>query len=235
MNTNQLLPRNSGWRDKSFCRQFSKGDILKNSELIIIQIHASEMDNFSYLIYCPETLKGAVVDPSMRPELLLEEIDKHGIKLDFLLNTHGHADHISGNAVIVEHTGAKLAAHPADMPDADILLSEGSKIVLGRGIIEVMHTPGHTPGSVIFKIGHQLITGDTLFVSRCGRADLPGSDVGTLYDSLQRLKTLPEETKVYPGHDYGPTVTSTIGWELKNNDYLKCPDLQSFRKLRLQG
>ena len=203
--------------------------------LKIIQIHASEMNNFSYLIYCQETLRGAAIDPSMRPELLLKEMDQRGIKLDFLLNTHGHADHIAGNDVILNHTGIKLAAHPADMPNADIFLQEGSKLVLGKGTIDVMHTPGHTPGSLIFKIGHQIVTGDTLFVSRCGRADLPGSDVVALYDSLQRLKKLPESTKVYPGHDYGPRVTSTIGWELRNNDYLKCPDVQSFTKLRLEG
>ncbi|WP_321369176.1 MBL fold metallo-hydrolase [uncultured Desulfuromusa sp.] len=208
---------------------------MKNTALKIIQIHASEMNNFSYLIYCQETLRGAAVDPSMRPELLLDEINKRNIKLEFLLNTHGHADHISGNGVILDATGAELAAHPADMPNADILLSEGAKLALGKGNIEVMHTPGHTPGSVVFRSDHHLVTGDTLFVSRCGRADLPGSDVVALYESLQRLKKLPEETQIYPGHDYGPTVTSTIGWELKNNDYLKCPDLQSFTKLRLES
>lgn len=203
------------------------------SMLQIVQIHASEMDNFSYLIYCPETLQGASIDPSMRPELLLEEAAKLSVKLELLLNTHGHQDHIAGNALILEQTGARLAAHPDEVPNPDISLMEGSRLELGNGIIEIMHTPGHTPGSVVFKTGDQIITGDTLFVSRCGRADLPGSDVTALYNSLQRLKKLPERTKVYPGHDYGPTVTSTIGWELKNNDFLKCPDLQSFIELRL--
>ena len=203
------------------------------SMLQIVQIHASEMDNFSYLIYCPETLQGAAIDPSMRPELLLEKADILGVRLELLLNTHGHQDHIAGNALILERTGAKLAAHPGEVPNPDISLTEESRLELGSGIIEVMHTPGHTPGSVVFKIGDQIITGDTLFVGRCGRADLPGSDVTALYNSLQRLKTLPEKTKVYPGHDYGPTVTSTISWELKNNVFLKCPDLQSFIELRL--
>ena len=203
------------------------------SMLQIVQIHASEMDNFSYLIYCPETRLGAAVDPSMRPELLLEKADILGVRLELLLNTHGHQDHIAGNALILERTGAKLAAHPGDVPNPNISLMEGSRLELGSGIIEVMHTPGHTPGSVIFKTGDQIVTGDTLFVGRCGRADLPGSEVTALYNSLQRLKTLPERTKVYPGHDYGPTVTSTIGWELRNNDFLKCPDLKSFIELRL--
>lgn len=203
------------------------------SMLQTIQIHASKMDNFSYLIYCPETLQGAAIDPSMQPELLLEEAAELGVKVKLLLNTHGHQDHTAGNTLILERTGARLAAHPLDVPNPDISLMEGSRLELGNGIIEVMHTPGHTPGSVIFKIDKQIITGDTLFVSRCGRADLPGSDATALYDSLQRLKALPEETQIYPGHDYGPTKTSTIGWELKNNDFLKCPDLKNFIKLRL--
>ncbi|MDX2479612.1 MAG: hydroxyacylglutathione hydrolase family protein [Desulfuromusa sp.] len=203
--------------------------------LKIVQIHASAMDNFSYLIYCPKTLRGAAVDPSMRPALLLEQADKLGVKVVLLLNTHGHQDHIAGNESILKHTGARLAAHQSDVPCPDISLAEGSRLELGGSIIEVMHTPGHTPGSVIFKTGNQIITGDTLFVGRCGRADLPGSDVAALYNSLQRLKTLAGETQIYPGHDYGPTVTSTISWELRNNDYLKCPDLQSFIKLRLEN
>jgi glyoxylase-like metal-dependent hydrolase (beta-lactamase superfamily II) len=203
--------------------------------LQIIQIDASEMDNFSYLIYCPETLFAAAVDPSMRPELLLKKAALLGVTLKLLLNTHGHQDHIAGNDLILESTNAKLAAHLADLPNPDISLTEGTKLELGSGIIEVIHTPGHTPGSVVFKIENQIITGDTLFVGRCGRADLPGSDVTDLYKSLQQLKKLPGDTKIYPGHNYGPMVTSTISWELKNNDYLKCSNLQEFTKLRMES
>ena len=203
------------------------------ANLNIIQIPASSMDNFSYLVYCPETLKGAAVDPSQRPELLLEKAEALAVEICLLLNTHGHQDHIAGNPLIRERTGAKLAAHPADVPQPDIALSEGAKLVLGRGILDVMHTPGHTSGSVVFNAGSYIITGDTLFVGRCGRADLPGSDVAALYDSLQRLKQLPQETRIYPGHDYGPTPTSTLGWELAHNEFLKCPDLQSFITLRM--
>ncbi|RLB75705.1 MAG: MBL fold metallo-hydrolase [Deltaproteobacteria bacterium] len=202
--------------------------------LQIIQIDASEMDNFSYLIYCPETLYAAVVDPSMRPELLLQRAGTLGVTIKLLLNTHGHQDHTAGNGVILKHTDAKLAAHPADLPNPDISLTEGSTLKLGNGEIEVLHTPGHTPGSLVFQIENQIITGDTLFVSRCGRADLPGSDVTALYKSLQRLKYLPGETRIYPGHNYGPTVTSTISWELSNNDYLKCSNLQEFTRLRME-
>lgn len=201
--------------------------------LEVIQIPASDMDNFSYLLYCPGTKEAAAVDPSLYPERLLAKAREIGVTISVLLNTHGHHDHIAGNATIVNATGAKLAAHPVEVNHADIRLAEGSTIPIGKGQVEVMHTPGHTPGSLVFKAGSKLITGDTLFVSRCGRADLPGSEVTDLYQSLQRLKTLPEDYTVYPGHDYGPQPVSTIGWELQHNDYLKCPDLQSFIRLRM--
>ena len=201
--------------------------------LEIIQIEASEMDNFSYLVYCPETMQGAAIDPSLRPEKLLDEAKTRGVNLSLLLNTHGHQDHIAGNPQIIAHSDVKLAAHASDMPLADIKLEDGATITVGNGSIKVLHTPGHTPGSLIFQTGNNIITGDTLFVSRCGRADLPGSKVEDLYQSLQRIKQLPPDTRVYPGHNYGPTPTSTLGWEQENNDFLKCPDLTSFIKLRI--
>jgi glyoxylase-like metal-dependent hydrolase (beta-lactamase superfamily II) len=201
--------------------------------LEIVQIDASEMDNYSYLVYCPQTMQGAAVDPSLRPERLLEEAKQRGVTLSLLLNTHGHQDHIAGNSQIQAHAKVKLAAHPSDLPQAEIKLQNGSMLEIGNGSIKVLHTPGHTPGSLVFQTGNAIITGDTLFVSRCGRADLPGSKVEDLYYSLQRLKQLPAETRVYPGHNYGPTPTSTIGWELEHNDFLKCLDLPSFIKLRL--
>jgi len=203
------------------------------AELLIVQLHASQMDNYSYLVYCPETMQGAAVDPSMRPEVLIAEAKRLNVKLSLLLNTHGHQDHVAGNPQILSQGDIKLAADPTDVPDPDIPLQDGTKIPLGNGEIEVLHTPGHTPGSVVFKTSNKIITGDTLFVSRCGRADLPGSNAEDLYNSLLRLKQLPAETKVYPGHNYGPTPTSTIGWELENNDFLNCPDLASFIKLRI--
>ncbi|NOY12789.1 MAG: MBL fold metallo-hydrolase [Deltaproteobacteria bacterium] len=202
-------------------------------DLQIVQLEASEMDNFSYLVYCPETGQGAAIDPSMHPEVLLAEAEHRGVTLTLLLNSHGHPDHIAGNPQILALGGIRLGADPSDVANPDLPLSEGMKIPLGKGEIEVLQTPGHTPGSVIFKTGNAIITGDTLFVGRCGRADLPGSKVEDLYNSLQRIKTLPPETRVYPGHDYGPTPTSTLRWELENNEFLNCPDLASFIKLRL--
>jgi len=201
--------------------------------LEILQIQGDRSDNFSYLVYCPETRQALVVDPSFIPGRLLQEAAALDLEIVLLANTHGHRDHIAGNAEILSATRARLAAHPTDVPQAGIHLNEGMELQLGKGTLKVMHTPGHTPGSLVFQVEDAIVTGDTLFVSRCGRADLPGSDVRALYRSLQRLKSLPDTTRVFPGHDYGPTPTSTLAWELEHNQFLRCPDLESFIALRM--
>lgn len=202
-------------------------------ELEIVQIAAGEGKNFSYLVFCPQTRKGIGVDPSYTPELLLAAARERQVQIEVLANTHGHGDHIAGNPVVLEATGAQLAAHPADLPDADIPLREGDALAVGLGRIEVLHTPGHTPGSITLHPPGALITGDTLFVTRCGRADLAGSDPEALYYSLRRLAAFAPQTRVFPGHDYGPQPVSTIGFELEHNPYLGCPDLASFIRLRM--
>jgi len=199
----------------------------------IIQVPVAGADNFSYLVVCPQSGKALGVDPGIAPDSMLRVVRDHGLELEILANTHGHGDHIAGNGEVLRETGAKLAASPIDVPAADIALSEGSQILIGSLVIAVLHTPGHTPGGLVFNPPGALITGDTLFVTRCGRADFPGSDPEAMYHSLLRLAAFPPETKVYPGHDYGPQPQSTIGFERENNEYMKCPDLQSFLKLRM--
>lgn len=199
----------------------------------IIQIPVAGSDNFSYLVICNETGKAFGVDPGISPECLLQVVRERGLTLEILGNTHGHNDHVAGNAEVLRVTGAKLAASPIDVPNPDIPLSEGSQIQIGKVTIEVLHTPGHSPGAVVFNPPGALITGDTLFVTRCGRADLRNGDPAALYHSLLRLAAYPPETKVYPGHDYGPKPNSTIAFEREHNDFIKCPDLESFIRLRM--
>ncbi len=201
--------------------------------LEIVQIRAGEMDNFSYLIFCPATRRGIGVDPSLAPENLLAVARERGIALEVLVNTHGHRDHTAGNQRIIRETGARLAGHPDDIPAADLPLGEGSVLPVGEGQVEILHTPGHTPGSLTLHAPGSLITGDTLFVTFVGRADLAGSDPAALYRSLRRLAAFPPETRIYPGHDYGPQPVSTVGFEREHNPYLQCPDLESFLRLRL--
>lgn len=199
----------------------------------IIQIPVAGADNFSYLVVCPQSGKALGVDPGISPQRLLRVVKDRGLVLEILANTHGHGDHIAGNGEVLKMTGAKLAAHPVDVPTAEIALEEGSQLLVGSLTINVLHTPGHTPGGLVFNPAGALITGDILFVTRCGRADFPGSDPEAMYRSLTRLAGFPPETKVYPGHDYGPQPNSTIGFELEHNEYMKCPDLESFIKLRM--
>ena len=199
----------------------------------IVQIPVAGADNFSYLVICPQTGKALGVDPGMSPESMLRVIRSRELTLVILANTHGHRDHIAGNGEILKATGAKLAANPLDVPGVEIALGEGSRLEIGAITVEVLHTPGHTPGSLVFHPPGALIVGDTLFVTRCGRADFPGSDPAALYHSLLRLAAFPPETKVFPGHDYGPRPCSTIAFEREHNEYMRCPDLESFLKLRM--
>ena len=199
----------------------------------VVQIPIAGTDNFSYLVICPQTGKALGIDPGVSPESLLNAIRSRELSLQVLANTHGHPDHIAGNAEVLRVTGAKLAANLLDVPKVDISLNEGSELQIGVIAVDVLHTPGHTPGSLVFNPPGALITGDTLFVTRCGRADFPGSDPAALYHSLLRLAAFPPDTLVFPGHNYGPKPQSTIAFEREHNEYMKCPDLESFLKLRM--
>jgi hydroxyacylglutathione hydrolase len=206
---------------------------MRVGELEIIQIAAGEMANFAYLIYHPASRLGLAVDPSFEPQRLLDEIRRRQVALRWLVNTHGHRDHVAGNQVVLQATGALLAAHPLAVPGADVALNEGMVLNLGEVPVAVLHTPGHTPGDLVLNPPGALLTGDTLFVTHVGRADLPGSDAEALYASLQRLAAFPADTLVFPGHDYGPMPVSSIAFEREHNPYLRCPDLASFLRLRL--
>jgi hydroxyacylglutathione hydrolase len=200
--------------------------------LEIVQIRAGQMANFSYLLYCPISRRGAAVDPSFEPQRLLQEAAQRQVAIELLINTHGHGDHLAGNPVVLQATGARLAGHPADLPQADLPLEEGVVLAIGQERLQVLHTPGHSPGSITLHHPGALITGDTLFVTFVGRADLAGSDAEALYHSLRRLAAFPPETLVYPGHDYGPQPVSSIAFELAHNPFLAATDLADFLRLR---
>ena len=207
--------------------------MVNQATLEVVQIPAGELKNFAYLVICPLSGEALAVDPSYGADALLAEVDRREVELKLVLNTHGHKDHLAGNAAVVAATGARLGAHPLAVADADLVLDEGVVVPLGNSSIEVLYTPGHHPGHVCLHLSGALITGDVLFVTRVGRADLPGSDPAALYQSLRRLAELPGETLVYPGHDYGPQPVSTIAYELQHNPFLRCEDLESFLRLRM--
>jgi len=188
--------------------------------MIIKQIATGYMDNFSYIVGCENTRRALVIDPGSDVERIVSEAEKENLEIVTIVNTHGHGDHTAGNAKLKVRTGAQIIIHELDGDryfDADVRLTDEKSLQLGEITFDVIHTPGHTPGGICLHAQGNLFTGDTLFVGDSGRTDLPGGDRPTLGKSIRRLMKLPDHTVVWPGHDYGPTPSSTIGWEKRNN------------------
>ena len=161
-----------------------------------------------------------MIDPGTDVEMIIAEAEKEGLTIEAIVNTHGHGDHTAGNAALKALTGAKIFIHALDasaVPQADVLFSGDQELRVGDIDFKIFHTPGHTPGGICLYAPGNLFTGDTLFVGDSGRTDLRGGHRPTLGASIRRLMTLPEDTVVWPGHDYGPTPSSTIGWEKRHN------------------
>jgi hydroxyacylglutathione hydrolase len=185
--------------------------------------------NFTYLVADAEGGDGAVIDPSFGIEPVLDAIDRDRVHVRYILNTHSHPDHVAGNAEVRARTGAKIAAHRSAPLGQDLSLVEGSTIDAGRLRLQALHTPGHTPDSMLYLFEGQLATGDTLFVGDCGRTDLPGGDRSQMYDSLLgRVVHLDDALVVLPGHNYGPTPTSTIRREKRENPVLQPRTREAF-------
>jgi glyoxylase-like metal-dependent hydrolase (beta-lactamase superfamily II) len=215
-------------------------------DIIIQQVVIGSFQVFTYLVACPKTKEAVIIDPAGEEDRIADMIEEMGMSVKFILNTHGHADHVLANeklkAMLPGDQPVPVCMHEADddffsdaetrkqserelgLPPpgpADIRLKDNQIIEVGTLKIQVLHTPGHTPGSVCYLINGNLFTGDTLFVGAAGRTDLAGGSLDTLLESLEkRLITLPGETVVWPGHDYGETPTSTISREMEENPYI---------------
>jgi len=208
--------------------------------MIIKQVQVGPDKVFCYILGCEQTQEGIIIDPGGEEDRLLAIIDELQLKLRYIINTHGHPDHTVGNARLKNATGAKIVMHVDDQaflhdreagayfkrmgplsPDADLLVKDGDVLTFGDCRLKVIHTPGHTPGSICLYTSGNLFTGDSLFVGTAGRVDLPGGNFQTLTMSLENnIATLPDDTMIWPGHDYGDTITSTIGREKKENPFL---------------
>lgn len=190
--------------------------------MIFEQVKISGGDNFLYLIGDESSKEAAVIDPAGAVAQIEKLLKDHGLRLKYIVNTHGHSDHTAGNSRLASDTGAKIAAHANSSVQKDISLQDGDVLTVGRIPLKVLHTPGHTPDSICVISDGSLLTGDTLFVGECGRTDLPGGSAEQMYDSLfNKISRLSDDMKVYPGHDYGPKPNSTVGFEKRNNYVLK--------------
>ncbi len=190
--------------------------------MLLEQYVVGPLQNFTYLVAEREGGAGVVIDPSYEIDPVLEAIDDRRVQVRYILNTHRHQDHIAGNGEVRSKTGAKVVAHRSAPIGQDVSVDDGTIVEVGSLRFTVVHTPGHTPDSVLYIFEGQVATGDTLFVGGCGRVDLPESSPPAMFDSLlQRVVQLDDALVVLPGHDYGATPTSTIGREKAENETLK--------------
>ncbi len=192
---------------------------------------AQQMVNFVYLIGDRETKEAVIVDPAYDPAGILEILEADGMTCVGMLGTHYHADHVGGSMMGLQVSGAAELLGQTNVPlhiqtdeadfvkevtglgDADLTLHDGSdSIDVGAIKIELLHTPGHTPGSQSFLVDNRLVAGDTLFLQGCGRTDLPGGNPAQLYDSLTKvLSKVPDDAVLFPGHQYSPEPSATMG------------------------
>ena len=209
--------------------------------MIIKQIQLGVDRVFCYILACEESHEAVVIDPCGDDKKLLALINEMQLKVLFIINTHCHPDHTCGNEAIKEATQAQIIIHEADelllqdetaneyfmrqgfspSSPADKTVHDGDQLVFGNYVLRIIHTPGHSPGSICLYVDGNLFTGDSLFVGAAGRVDVPGGDFTTLMESLAaKIAVLPDETIIWPGHDYGDSITSTIGREKDENPYL---------------
>jgi len=210
--------------------------------MIIKRFVVGDLETNCYLVSCTKTKEALIIDPGFNrkteADAILKEIDRQGLHVKFVVNTHGHHDHISGNGAIKEATGALILIHELDAPmlevsaknlsqmfgfnvispPADRTLRDGDIVQAGAVELRVLHTPGHSRGSICLLGDNVVFTGDTLFAGSIGRTDFPGSSYKDIMHSLKsKLMTLPNSVKVYPG--CGPT--STMGEEKRGNPFLQ--------------
>ncbi len=202
--------------------------------LVFEQIRVGGDRNFGYLLGDREAKEAVLIDPSYSPEVLVERAAEQQLRVTCIVNTHGHPDHINGNAKAGEATGAPIAGHRLLPTSPDITLAEGSELALGALRLRFLEVPGHAADHlVIYETTHDLlITGDLLFVGKVGGTKTEG-DARTEWKSLQHvLASVPDTATVWPGHDYGIRPSSTIGLEKKTNPFLLCEDEEAFVKLK---
>ena len=221
--------------DRLYFKQLLSGRDFATSDAL-----AHQMVNFCYLIGDRDTGEAAVIDPAYGAQDLIDILAADGMHLTAMLATHYHPDHVGGSMmghsiegvrelleagveakVHCQHQEAAGIRHVTSISESDIIEhSSGDVVQVGAIPIQLLHTPGHTPGSQCFVVDGKLVSGDTLFLDGCGRTDLPGGDPDQLYDSVHsRLAQLPGETVLYPGHLYSPESSAALS-EVRDRNYV---------------
>jgi glyoxylase-like metal-dependent hydrolase (beta-lactamase superfamily II) len=223
---------------------------MNNDDLYLEQLLVGPMDNFIYLVGSKSTREVTIIDPAWDIDALLTHIKEKDLKLTSVLVTHYHPDHIGGGmgghsiegiAELLEKDPVKIFVHKLEaegvkkvtgVSDTDLnIVESGDHLTIGENDIEFLHTPGHTPGSQCFKVNNNLVSGDTLFVQGCGRVDLPGSNSEDMFHSLQKLSALPNETILYPGHNYSAEPYESMERVKEINTYLRIEDIEMWKQI----
>ncbi len=198
------------------------------------------MENFIYLIQDRASGRAAVVDPAWDAPAILALAEQKGVNITDILLTHSHHDHINAIEGVLEKYDAQLhllkreAEFWGNCLDLPTLHHGGDKFELGETEIEILHTPGHTPGSACYLLDDELITGDTMFVFGCGRCDLEGGDPEVMFSTLRRLKNeLPGSTKIFPGHNYAVKPVATMQEQIEGNPFFHHDNTADFVQFRM--
>jgi glyoxylase-like metal-dependent hydrolase (beta-lactamase superfamily II) len=196
------------------------------------QMFDTESSTFTYLLVDRASREAILVDSvEQRFDRDLAMVGRLGLTLRYVVETHTHADHVTAAGRLRDATGAKtVAPFKCGISPADVQLAHGDILHFGAGEeVVAIHTPGHTSGSTSYLWRGNVLTGDTLLIEGCGRTDFQSGDAGSLYDSVHgRLFTLPDDTRVWPAHDYRGNTVSTIGHEKRHNPRLAGRDRTSF-------
>ncbi len=203
--------------------------------MIFRQLFEPLSSTYTYLLGCEETGQAVLIDPVIvTMERDLAEISRLGLTLAYSVDTHIHADHITAALELKNKVGSKIAAPAFDrLPCVDVGIDEGVSFMVGSMRLQPLHTPGHTAGHFAYLLGDKLFTGDALLIDGCGRTDFQNGDAGALYASVtEKLFSLPDDTLVYPAHDYQNRRVSSIAQEKKRNPRLgQDRTLEQFRQI----
>ena len=206
--------------------------------ILVHQLALGAMDNFVYVIEDDVSKSCAIVDPAWDVTAIIECIQSRDLELVYILLTHGHFDHTDGLADCLAYKEVPVYMSKQELPKLIpnqqnlIFTNDKDVIPFGSNRIKSMHTPGHSPGGQCFHIDDHLITGDTLFINGCGRCDLGGSSIDDMYESLERIKSLPDDTLIYPGHHYDDKPIDTLINQKKTNRFLLCQNKDEFIRKR---